>query len=183
LSIDGSDSLRINGSDLLSINGSDQLSINGSDSLSIDGSDSLSINGSDLLALGRVDVVGDGFISVLGQTVLGADRDLAGITTGTTVAIYGSIDAATGGFANTRVVSVTPTGIDSGMPSFLRGTVDAVDAALGRAVVSGVVVDYSAMLAKGRAPRVGEQLAVSGRAYRGLGLLVAEPDLEVGDLR
>ena len=69
------------------------------------------------------------------------------------------------------------------MPSFLRGTVDAVDAALGRAVVSGMVVDYSAMLAKGRAPRVGEQLAVSGRAYRGLGLLVAEPDLEVGDLR
>jgi len=167
----------INGSDRLSINGSDQLSINGSDLVSINGSDQLSINGSDsLLALGQVDHIGDGFLSVLGQTVIGADSDFAGISTGSTIAVFGSMDAGTGGFSNTRIVSVSPSGIDSGLPSFLRGTVDAVDAAMGRAVVSGITVDYTAMLSSGSAPSVGDRVAVSGRSYRGLGLLVAEPE-------
>ncbi len=81
---------------------------------------------------------------------------------------------------DTRIVPVSPTGVDSGMPSFLRGTVDEVDASLGRAVVSGMLVDYNALLSRGPAPRVGDQVAVSGRAYSGLGLLVAEPDIRLG---
>ena len=65
------------------------------------------------------------------------------------------------------------------MPSYLRGTVDEVDSTLGRAVVSGMTVDYNAMLSRGEAPRVGDLIAVSGRSYRELGLLVAEPDVSL----
>ncbi|MBT8131676.1 MAG: hypothetical protein KJO35_05345, partial [Gammaproteobacteria bacterium] len=179
LSINGSDSLSINGSDALSINGSDSLSINGSDMLSINGSDAMRVNNANLLALGQVDAIGDGFISVLGQTVFGSGNDFAGISNGATVAIYGSIDRYTGGFANTRVLPVSRSSFSSGAPSFLRGTVDAVDVATGRAIVGGMMVDYNAMLSQGMTPNVGDQVAVSGRAYRGLGLLVAEPGLRL----
>ncbi|MGB5580959.1 MAG: hypothetical protein WBM68_10370, partial [Woeseia sp.] len=180
MAIGGTDMLAIGGTDSLAIGGTDSFAIGGTDAMAIGGTNSLGLDGSDLLALGRVETIGDGFISVLGQTVFGAGNDFAGINNGSTVAIFGSIDSVTGGFADTRVMRVSTTGFDSGMPSFLRGTVDAVDAASGRAIVSGMAVDYNAMLSNGVAPRVGEQVAVSGRAYSGLGLLVAEPDLRVG---
>jgi hypothetical protein len=42
-------------------------------------------------------------------------------------------------------------------------------------VVSGVTVDYNALLVGGVAPNVGDEVAVTGRSYKGLGLLVAQP--------
>ena len=47
--------------------------------------------------------------------------------------------------------------------------------AFGRAVVSGVTVDYNALLSNGRAPSVGDTVSVTGRAYGGL--IVADPSL------
>jgi hypothetical protein len=169
LSINGGDLLSINGGDSQSINGGDRLSINGGDSQSINGGDRLSINGGDLLVVGTVDVVGDGFISVLGQSVFADQSALAGINVGSPVAIYGSIDSNLGGIVNATVV-----GVAASDQSFLRGTVDEVNVILGRAVISGVAVDYTAMLSNRKAPRVGEVLSVRGRTYSGTKLLVVE---------
>ena len=145
--------------------------IDGSDALGIDGSDALGIDGSDLLVLGRVEYSGDGFISVLGQTVFG---DLAGLGTGMTVAVYGSIDADTGGIVGAQVIAV---GSRMSGANYLRGVVDEVNLAVGLAVVSGVTVDYNALMSNGSAPRVGDTMAVTGRSYSGL--LVAEPSLNL----
>ena len=172
LSINGSDRFSINGSDRLSINGSDRFSISGSDQMSIDGSDQRSINGSDLLARGQIDFVGDGFVSVLGQTVFGSG---SGLTIGSTIAVYGSFDSEFGGFVDTQIVPLAPSGVDSGYSDFLRGTVDSIDRSFGIAVVGGMMVDYNAMLATGMAPGLGDEVAITGRNYRGLGLLVATP--------
>ncbi len=174
-SITGSDALSITGSDALSITGSDALSITGSDALSITGSDALSITGSDaeLLVLGAIGYVGDGFISVLGQTVFG---DLGGLGTGMTVAVYGSIDTDTGGILDAQVFSVSAR---FGGASYLRGIVDEVDLAGGFAVVSGMTVDYTALLSNGSAPQVGDEFAVTGRSYGGASLLVADPLLSL----
>ncbi|MDZ7643738.1 MAG: hypothetical protein U5K76_05590 [Woeseiaceae bacterium] len=162
------------------IDGTGAYVIDGTGARVIDGTGARVIDGTgDLLALGRIDAIGDGFISILGQTVFGAGSDFAGLGTGATIAVYGSIDAETGGFVDTQIVPVSPTGVDSGMSSFLRGTVDEVDTSIGRAVVSGMTVDYNALLSHGVAPRVGDQIAVSGRSYRGLGLLVADPQTRV----
>ena len=127
-----------------------------------------------LLTVGQVDYVGEGFVSVLGQTVLGSAAEFAGLSPGATIAVYGGLDSDTGGYVDTSVVALAPAGVDAGAQDFLRGTVDSVDASLGVAVVSGVVVDYTSTLANGAAPEVGQELAVSGRNYRGLGVLVAE---------
>ena len=86
-----------------------------------------------------------------------------------TVAVYGTIDMDTGGIVDARVVPVS-----SDTPNFLRGMVDEIDAANGRAVVSGVDVDYTSMLASDIAPKVGDVMSVSGRMHQGVGLLVAE---------
>jgi hypothetical protein len=171
LGIDGSDALGIDGSDALGIDGSDALGIDGSDALGIDGSDALGIDGSGLLVLGAIDYVGDGFISVLGQTVFG---DLGSLAAGMTVAVYGSLDSDTGGILEARVF---PMGSSKGGASFLRGFVDEVDLALGLAVISGITVDYNALLSNGSAPRVGDQVSVIGRSYNKRGLLVADPSL------
>jgi hypothetical protein len=130
----------------------------------------LSIHGGDLLVIGTVDVVGDDFVSVLGQTVFADQQDLGGITVGSSVAVYGSIDADLGGIQNATVVAVSA--VDK---SFLRGLVDEVNALVGTAIVSGITVDYNAMLSNGSAPQVGDVVSVTGRAHRSLGLLVAEP--------
>jgi len=177
--IDGTGLRVIDGTGALVIDGTGANVIDGTGHRAIDGTGAQAIDGTGLLVLGQVEAIGNDFISVLGQTVFGSESDFAGISAGATIAVYGSIDTATGGFVDTRIVPVSPTGIDSGVPSFLRGTVDEVDASLGRAVVSGVLVDYNALLSRGGAPRVGEQVAVSGRSYRGMGLLVAEPGLDL----
>ena len=172
LGISGSDALGISGSDALGISGSDALGISGSDALGISGSDALGISGSDaeLLVFGRINHIGNGFISVLGQTVFG---NLSGLGAGATVAVYGSIDADTGGIVGAQVV---PVGAGSGA-SYLRGIVDEVNLAFGIAVISGVTVDYNAMLSDGGAPQVGDVVGVVGQSYGGL--LVADPLLSL----
>jgi hypothetical protein len=55
----------------------------------------------------------------------------------------------------------------------LTGIVDAVDYANGTAIVSGMTVDYNALLSAGVAPTVDAQVAVAGRHYSDLGVLVA----------
>jgi hypothetical protein len=173
LSISGSDALSISGSDALSISGSDVLSISGSDVLSISGGDALGISGSDLLALGSIDYVGDGFISVLGQTVF---AELGGLGTGTTVAVYGSIDTDTGGIVGAQIV---PMSSSYGGASYLRGIVDTVDLTNGLAVISGMTVNYSNLLSNDGALQVGSEVSVVGWSYSGLGLLVADPLLSL----
>jgi hypothetical protein len=52
--------------------------------------------------------------------------------------------------------------------------VDEVNTSIGMAVISGVSVDYNALLSNGSAPQVGDVVSVIGRAYREIGVLVAE---------
>ena len=95
--------------------------------------------------------------------------DSSGLNIGTPVAVYGTIDRETGGIVNATVVPVS-----GGDLSYLRGIVDEVNRGTGRAVVSGVTVDYNALMSNGQAPSVGDEVAVTGRVYSELGLLVAE---------
>jgi hypothetical protein len=75
-----------------------------------------------------------------------------------------------GGIVDAVVVAAA-----SGMPaSYLTGIVDEVNLVLGTAVVSGVTVDYTALLGDGVAPRIGQKISVAGPVYRGRGM-VAEP--------
>jgi hypothetical protein len=118
--------------------------------------------------VGNVDAVSGDFLSVLGQSVFGI-ADLRGLSVGTPVAVYGSIDRDTGGIVNASVVPVAGSDL-----SYLRGVVDEVNAATGLAVVSGVTVNFTEWLSNGHAPSVGDEVAVTGRAYAELGLLVAQ---------
>jgi len=170
LSIHGGDGKSIHGGDSQSIHGGDLLSIHGGDGKSIHGGDSQSIHGGDLLVVGSVDAVGRDFVSVLGQTVFADRQDLSGLTVGAPVAVYGTIDRELGGIMNATVVSIAAAD-----RSFLRGTVDSVNPSIGTAIVSGVNVDYTSLLSNGRAPSVGDVVAVQGRMYDRGGLLVAEP--------
>jgi hypothetical protein len=70
-------------------------------------------------------------------------------------------------------------GFGPGSPSLLTGFVDSVDYSVGIAVVSGKSVDYTALLADGSAPSVGDIVAVTGRDYGDYGTLVADPKLRV----
>ena len=160
------------------INGSDARVINGSDARVINGSDARVINGSDrrLMLVGRVNFVGDDFVSVLGQTVFVDRANLGGISVGSAVAVYGSIDIDSGGIRNASVVSMRSAARNA---SYISGVVDSVDYAKGRAVVSGMTVDYTALLADGFAPNVGDMVSVTGREYRGAGLLVADPEMRL----
>jgi hypothetical protein len=152
--------------------------INGSDARVINGSDARVINGSDrrLMLVGRVNFVGDDFVSVLGQTVLVDRANLGGISVGSAVAVYGSIDIDSGGIRNASVVSMRSAARNA---LYISGVVDSVDYAKGRAVVSGMTVDYTALLADGFAPNVGDMVSVTGREYRGAGLLVADPEMRL----
>ena len=160
------------------INGSDVRVINGSDARVTNGRDVRVINGSDrrLMLVGRVNFVGDGFVSVLGQRVFVDRANLGGISVGSAVAVYGSIDIDSGGIRNASVVSMRSAARNA---SYISGVVDSVDYAKGRAVVSGMTVDYTALLADGFAPNVGDMVSVTGREYRGAGLLVADPEMRL----
>jgi hypothetical protein len=167
--IDGTDARAIDGTDIWAIDGTDARAIDGTDARAIDGTDARAIDGTDLVVLGEVDHADDGFISVLGQTVFQSNRNGL-IRIGDTVAVYGAIDVDTGSIVGATVVPVADRGV-----SYLRGLVDQVDSATGRAVVSGVTVDYTALLSSGIVPSVGDEVAITGRSYRGMGLLVAQP--------
>jgi hypothetical protein len=85
------------------------------------------------------------------------------------VQIYGSLDRETGGIVDANVIAAAGTDL-----SLLTGYVDSVSPDVGRAVVSGVTVDYNALMYTGVAPSVGDRVSVVGRMYRGVGTLVAE---------
>ena len=93
---------------------------------------------------------------------------------GTSVAVYGSIDIDTGGMVGATIVDADQAGFTADAPSYLTGIVDAVDYANGNAIVSGMMIDYNALLAVGSAPSVGDKVSVTGRHYGDLGILVAE---------
>jgi hypothetical protein len=128
------------------------------------------------MLVGRVNFVGDDFVSVLGQTVFVDRANLGGISVGSAVAVYGSIDIDSGGIRNASVESMRSAARNA---SYISRVVDSVDYAKGRAVVSGMTVDYTALLADGFAPNVGDMVSVTGREYRGAGLLVADPEMRL----
>jgi hypothetical protein len=167
LGIDGSDSLGIDGSDAQGIDGSDAQGIDGSDAQGIDGSDAQGEDNGDLLVIGSVDFISGDFASILGQSVFSESLVSSGIAVGDTVAVYGSIDQATGGIVDSHVIAVAA----GNAGSFLTGIVDQVNPTLGIAVVSGVAVNYTALLADGAEPVVGQRVSVSGRVYNGIGLV------------
>ncbi|MDH5263014.1 MAG: hypothetical protein OEX74_16565, partial [Gammaproteobacteria bacterium] len=167
----------IDGTGARVIDGTGGYVIDGTGARVIDGTGGYGLFAADLLVIGRVDVVGGDFISVLGQTVFGTPAEFAGLSVGSTIAVYGELDMVSGAFSNTRIVSLAAAASGRVLPDFLRGTVDSVDSVRGLAVVGGMSVDYTAMLAGGSTPRVGQAFAVIGRNYRDLGVLVADPQL------
>ena len=174
--ITGGDSRAITGGDSRAITGGDSRAITGGDSRAITGGDSRAITGGDarLILLGRISVMESDFVSVLGQSIF-LDQIDSEFGVGKMVAVYGSIDTDTGGVVNATVIDSDLAGFAANSPSFLNGIVDEVDAASGKAVVSGLLVDYTALLSTGWAPSVGDEVAVTGYHYGDLGMLVAEP--------
>ena len=130
-----------------------------------------------LLLVGRVSFIGDDFVSVLGQTVFVDRSSLRGIRAGSAVAVYGSFDFDNGSIVNASLVDAGSAG--PGSPSLLTGFVDSVDLARGFALVSGKTVDYTALLANGSAPGVGDMVSITGRDYGDNGSLVADPQLRL----
>ncbi|MEX0977167.1 MAG: hypothetical protein WDZ50_08750, partial [Woeseia sp.] len=142
----------------------------GAEAITAGGGRAITAGGAELLLVGIIEDAAEDFIVVVGQSVFGDRGDWAGVSPGNTVAVYGNIDVATGSIVNASVVPAAASDV-----SYLRGIVDSVDSAMGRAVVSGVNVDYNALLSRGVAPSVGDEVAIAGRSYGGLGLLVAQP--------
>jgi hypothetical protein len=118
-------------------------------------------------------------LSVLGQTVFAAETQIRSIRVGSMVAVFGSIDFATGGIVNATVLDGSVAGISANSGSYLTGFVDSVDHSKGLAIVSGMTVDYNALLSVGYTPSVGDQVSVTGRAYADAGLLVADPQMQL----
>jgi hypothetical protein len=165
----GARAITAGGARAITAGGAQAITAGGARAITAGGARAITAGGADLLVVGVVDAIDGDFMSVLGQSVFGRSAEFRGLSIGSNVAVFGSIDRDTGGIVNARVVPA------AGELSYLRGIVDQVDYAMGRAVVSGVNVDYNALLSNGQAPRVGDELAITGRAYKGLGLLVAQP--------
>ncbi len=85
-----------------------------------------------------------------------AEGDVNRFSLGTSVAVYGSIDIDTGGIVGATIVDAGQAGFTADSPSYLTGIVDAVDYANVNAIVSGIIVDYNALLSFGSAPSVGD---------------------------
>jgi hypothetical protein len=117
-----------------------------------------------LLVYGRVEVLSSDFVSVLGQSVFVSSSDLNGISLGTLVAVYGSIDTDTGGIVGATLVTADDAGLAASGASYLTG-------------MSGLTVDYNALLSNGWAMSVGDEVSVTGYHYGDLGVMVADPHL------
>ena len=84
----------------------------------------------------------------------------------------------TGGIVGATLVRADDAGyVAVSGASYLTGIVDSVDYASGKAVVSGLMVDYNALLSTGWAPSVGDEVSVTGYHYGDLGVMVADPQL------
>ena len=95
------------------------------------------------------------------------------------MAVYGDIDFDTGGIINADVLDAVSAGFAPGA-SYLTGFVDSVDYDAGVALISGVAVNYTALLSNGLAPSVGDMVSVAGREYADLGIMVADPQVNLG---
>ncbi len=171
----GSRAITSGGSRAITSGGSRAITSGGSRAITSGGSRAITSGGSRLLVYGRIEVLGSDFVSVLGQTVFVGEGEVNRFSLGTSVAVYGSIDIDTGGIVGATVVDAGQAGFTADAPSYLTGIVDAVDYANGNAIVSGMMVDYNALLSVGSAPNVGDQVSVTGRYYGDLGVLVADP--------
>ena len=100
------------------------------------------------------------------------------IREGSVVAVYGSIDFDTGGIVDAMLIDASEVGFDPGT-SYLTGFVDSVDYSKGMAMVSGMAVDYTALLSSGSAPSVGDVVSVTGRDYGSANVLIADPSLRL----
>ena len=178
LGITGTDVLGITGTDVFGITGTDVMGITGTDVVGITGTDLLGITGTDLLVVGVATAIDADILSVLGQTVWIGPGLVAQDFVGKPVAVFGQIDMDSGSFVNTSVIALGGADMAGSYPSYLRGMVDAVDPMLGMAVVSGISVDYTALLANGVVPSVGSEVAVSGYAFGGQTTLVADPSVK-----
>jgi len=178
--ITGSGISAITGSGSRAITGGGANAITGSGISAITGSGANAITGSgvNLLLLGRVSFVGNDFVSVLGQTVF-IENASSAFAAGSMVAVYGAIDFDTGGIVGASILDAASAGFGASGLSFLTGFVDAVDYSKGIALVSGMAVDYNALLSVGSAPSVGDMVSVTGRNYGDLGVLVADPNLRL----
>jgi hypothetical protein len=177
--ITGTDVRAMTGTDVRAITGTDVRAITGTDVQAITGTDVQAITGTDLLIVGRVEFVGSDFVSVLGQSVFGTNQDLSRLTVGTTIVVYGSIESNTGSINDASVFVVSRADFVSDSPSYLTGFIDKLDHSTGRAIVSGVLVDYNALLSLGQEPELGQLVSVVGRAYSDVGLLVADPQMQL----
>jgi hypothetical protein len=121
-------------------------------------------------------VISDDFVSVLGQSIF-LDQIDGRYSVGQLVAVYGSIDTDTGGIVGATLVTADDAGLAASGASYLTGIVDSVDQASGKAVVSGLTVDYNALLSNGWAMSVGDEVSVTGYHYGDLGVMVADPHL------
>jgi hypothetical protein len=77
------------------------------------------------------------------------------------------------------MISARDAGFLSSTPSYLTGIVDSVDYSTGKALVSGLMVDYNALSSGGWSPSVGDEVSVTGYHYGDVGLLVADPQLSL----
>ncbi len=171
----GSRAITSGGSRAITSGGSRAITSGGSRAITSGGSRAITSGGSRLLVYGRIEVLGSDFVSVLGQTVFVGEGEVNRFSLGTSVAVYGSIDIDTGGIVGATVVDAGQAGFTADAPSYLTGIVDAVDYTKGNAIVSGMMVDYNALLSVGSAPNVGDEVSVTGRHYGYLGVLVADP--------
>ena len=115
---------------------------------------------------------------MLGQSVFLAPEAASRVEIGQLIAVFGEIDFKTGGIIGADVFDAEGAGFSS-EAAFLTGFVDSVDFANGIAMVSGMAVDYTALLSDGRAPSVGDMVSISGRSYGDRGLLVADPGMRL----
>ena len=129
--------------------------------------------GDPLLVVGPVESVNAAHTVavVLGQKVLiGAE---ASVAVGNTVAVYGEV-LGDGGLNATKLV-VEGAYVPGATPVFVSGTVQQVQPSIGRAVVSGITVDLTALMSTGAVtPAVGSKVEISGTQPVNSGLLVAD---------
>ena len=128
--------------------------------------------GDPLLVIGPVESVNSAhsIAVVLDQKVLIGAHD--SVTVGNTVAVYGEV-LGDGSLNATKVVAEGAY-VPGATPVFMMGTVQKVEASIGRAVVSGITVDLTALMSQGSVtPAVGSTVEVSGTQPANNGLLVA----------
>ena len=129
--------------------------------------------GDALLVVGPVESVNSAHTTaiVLGQKVLlGANSS---VTVGSTVAVYGKV-LGDGSLSVAKLV-VEGDYVAGATPVLVSGTVQKVQPSIGRAVVSGITVDLTALMSRGSVtPAVGSTVQISGTQPVNGGVLVAD---------